>query len=104
RHTFSGASMRRLRIILLFGCLATLFVQQQLLAQAGKPKPEDVLKKMSDYLGNLPAFGCRMVGTLDIKPAQEDPVQQVTKMTVRLERPNRLALIVDEGKMGLTVM
>ena len=96
--------MRRLSIILLIGFLATLFVHQQLLAQAEKPKPEDVLRKMSDYLGNLPAFGCRMVATLDIKPAKEDPVQQLTKMTVRLQRPNRLALIVDEGKMGLTIV
>ena len=25
-------------------------------------------------------------------------------MTARLQRPNRLALIVDEGKMGLTIV
>ena len=43
--------MRRLSIILLLGFLATFFVQQQVLAQAEKPKPEDVLRKMSDYLG-----------------------------------------------------
>src|SRR6185503_11099554 len=91
-------------IILAFGFLASFFVQQQVLAQAEKPKPEDVLRKMCDYLGNLPAFGCRMVATFDIKAPQEDPVQQLTKMTVRLQRPNRLAMIVDEGKMGLTVV
>jgi peroxiredoxin len=96
--------MRRLSIILAFGFLASFFVQQQVLAQAEKPKPEDVLRKMCDYLGNLPAFGCRMVATFDIKAPQEDPVQQLTKMTVRLQRPNRLAMIVDEGKMGLTVV
>ena len=38
--------MRRLSTILLFGFLATFFVQQQLLAQAEKPKPEDVLRKI----------------------------------------------------------
>src|SRR4051812_12804628 len=96
--------MRRLSTVLLFGFLATFFVQQQLLAQAEKPKPEEALRKMSDYLGKLPAFSCRIVGTLDIKPPGQDPMQEVTKMTVRLERPNRLALIVDEGKMGLTVL
>jgi len=48
--------MRRLSTILIFGFVATFFVQQQLLAQAQKPKPEDVLRKMSDYLGKLPAF------------------------------------------------
>ena len=96
--------MRRFSITLVLGFLATFFVQQQSLAQAQKPKPEDVLRKMSDYLGKLPAFACRIVGTLDIKPAHEDPMQEVTKMTARLERPNRLALLVDEGKMGLTIV
>jgi peroxiredoxin len=96
--------MRRLSTVLLFGFLTTFFIQQQLLAQAEKPKPEEALRKMSDYLGKLPAFSCRIVGTLDIKPPGQDPMQEVTKMTVRLERPNRLALIVDEGKMGLTVV
>src|SRR3954465_14855869 len=101
---FFGAAMRRLSTILLFGFLATFFVQQQSLAQAQKPKPENVLRKMSDYLGKLPAFSCRIGGTLDIKPPNQDPMQEVTKMTVRLERPNRLALLVDEGKMGLTIV
>jgi peroxiredoxin len=96
--------MRRLSIIFLLGFLAMFFVKQQVLAEPTNSKPEDVLRKMSDYLGSLPAFGCRIVATLDIKPAHEDPVQQVTKMTARLERPNRLAMIVDEGKMGLTVV
>jgi hypothetical protein len=96
--------MRRLSTILLFGFLATFFVQQEMLAQAGKPKPEDVLRKMADYLGSLPAFSCRMEATLDIKAPGQDPMQEVTKMTARLERPNRLALVVDEGKMGLTTV
>jgi len=63
-----------------------------------------VLRKMTDYLGNLPAFSCRIEASLDIKAEHEEPMHQVTKMTVRLERPNRLALIVDEGKMGLTTV
>src|SRR5215212_649106 len=100
----SGATMRRLSITLFLGFLAMFFVQQQVRAQTEKPKPEDLLRKMADYLSGLPAFACRMDATLDIKPAQEDPVQQLTKMTVRLQRPNRLALIVDEGKMGLTIV
>jgi cytochrome c biogenesis protein CcmG/thiol:disulfide interchange protein DsbE len=96
--------MRRLSVILSLALLTLFFVQQQLLAQADKPKPEEELRKMMDYLGGLPAFGCRMVATLDIKADGQDPVQELTKMTARLERPNRLALIVDEGKMGLTVV
>src|SRR5437868_2138596 len=96
--------MRRFSITLVLGFLATFFLQQQSIAQAQKPKPEDVLRKMSDYLGKLPAFACRIVGTLDIKPAHEDRMQEVMKMSVLLELPNRLALIVDEGKMGLTIV
>jgi peroxiredoxin len=96
--------MRRLSIFLSLAFLTSFFVQQQLLAQAEKPKPEDELRKMTAYLGGLPAFGCRMVATLDIKSEDQNQMQQVTKMTARLERPNKLALIVDEGKMGLTVV
>jgi thiol-disulfide isomerase/thioredoxin len=95
--------MRRVTILLL-GFLAVFYVPQQVFAQAEKPKPEDVLRKMSDYFGSLPAFGCRIVATLDIKPAHEEPMQQVTKMTARLQRPNRLALIVEDGKMGMTTV
>jgi peroxiredoxin len=100
----SGATMRRLNIILLLGFLATFSVQQQVLAQAEKPQAEHVLRKMTDYLSALPAFACRLQATLDIKPAHEEPMQQVTKMTARLQRPNRLALIVDDGKMGITIV
>jgi peroxiredoxin len=96
--------MQRLSTILSLAFLTSFFVQQQLLAQTDKPKPEDELRKMTDYLGGLPAFGCRIVATLDIKAEGQDPMQELTKMTARLERPNRLALIVDEGKMGLTVV
>src|SRR5215212_3105423 len=96
--------MRRFSIILVFGLLATFFVRQQVHAQTDKPKPEDVLRQMADYLGNLPAFACHIEASLNIKPANEEPVQQVTKMTARLQRPNRLALIVDDGKMGLTTV
>src|SRR4051812_25268163 len=96
--------MRRLIIFLPLIVSTAFCVQSQVVAQAEKSKPEDVLRKMSDYLGGLPAFSCRMVATLDIKAPGQDPMQEVTKMTARLERPNKLALIVDEGKMGLTVV
>jgi peroxiredoxin len=73
-------------------------------ADGAKEKPEDVLRKMADYLGKLPAFSCRLEAKLEVKQQDEEPVEQVTKMTARLERPNKLALITDEGKMGLTVV
>ena len=106
--------MQRLGTYLLLALLATFCLAQHSLAQPAKPstepakadkaKPEDVLRQMSDYLGKLPAFSCRMEAKLEIKPEKEDPIQEVTKMTARLERPNRLALIVEEGKMGLTIV
>ena len=71
---------------------------------AAKAKPEAVLRQMSDYLGKLPAFACQIEGSLDVKAPNEEPFKQVTKMTARLERPNRLALIVDEGQMGITII
>jgi peroxiredoxin len=96
--------MRRLSVILSLAFLTSFFVQQQVLAQADKPKPEAELRRMTDYLSGLPAFACRIAAALDIKAEDQEPVQELTKMTARLERPNRLALIVDEGKMGLTVV
>ena len=70
---------------------------------AAQPKPEDVLRRMADYLGKLPALSCRIAATLDVKEGDRE-LQQVTKMTARLARPNRLSLVVDEGKMGMTVV
>ena len=72
-------------------------------AADGQVKPEALLKQMADYLGDLPAFACKAESVLEIK-AKDQNNRAVTKMTVRLERPNRLALIVDEGVMGLTVV
>jgi hypothetical protein len=72
-------------------------------AQAEKSKPEDVLRRMADYLANLPAFACKVEATLEINDAGGD-TKQVTKMTARLQRPNRLALILDEGDTGITVV
>ncbi len=73
-------------------------------AHADKLKPEDVLRRMSDYLGSLPALACHLEATLEFKAEKEEPQREVTKMTARLLRPNKLALIVDQGKMGLTIV
>ncbi len=72
-------------------------------AKAGQAKPEDVLRQMADYLGKLPAFACKVESVLEITSKDQNN-RAATKMTVRLERPNRLAMIVDEGVMGLTVV
>lgn len=64
---------------------------------------EQVLRKMTDYLGKLPAFSCKVESAMKITSKDENN-QAVTKMTVRLERPNKLAMIIDDGVMGMTVV
>lgn len=68
-------------------------------------KPEDVLRQMADYLGKLPAFSCKVESVLELTGDQaEKDNRAITKMSVRLQRPNKIALVVDEGVMGLTVV
>jgi peroxiredoxin len=88
-----------------------MFVNSQASAQdsaqqkrsGNKPKPEDVVRQMADYLAKLPAATCKVVATFEVK-AEGQELNQVSKMTVRMQRPNRLALILDEGEMGLTIV
>jgi hypothetical protein len=58
---------------------------------------------MADYFGGLPAFSCHVTSALDLS-SKGNTSHIVTKMSVRLERPNHLALVVDEGTMGVTVV
>jgi peroxiredoxin len=83
--------------------LAAVFVQSSL-AETEKAKPEDVLKQMADYLGKLPRYSCNLVGSLDIKVPNNEEQHEVTQMTARVERPNKLALVVTRGKMGLSLV
>jgi len=83
--------------------LAAVF-GQSLLAQAANTKPEDILKQMADYLGKLPKYSCHLESSLDIKAPNEQEQHQVTKMTARVERPNKLALTVTGGQMGLSII
>jgi peroxiredoxin len=72
-------------------------------ARVGKqPKPEDLLRKMADYLGNLPAFSCRIESTLEIKANGTDRKRTMI-MSARLVRPNRVTLVVDEREVGMTI-
>ena len=105
--------MRRLGTHLLLALSLAICLNQSSHAQtaapakneaAAKGKAEGVLRQMSDYLGGLRAFSCQIEGAIDVKAPNEDPFKQVTKMTARLERPNRLALVVDEGQMGITII
>jgi len=66
-------------------------------------KADELLKQMADYVGNLPAFSCHVESDFELKTKDRDNKSN-TKMTVRLQRPNRIAMIVDDGVMGMTVV
>ena len=58
---------------------------------------------MTDFFGALPSFSCHVASSLDLTSKGTNS-HIVTKMSVRLARPNRLALVVDDGTMGVTVV
>ncbi|HEX5470554.1 MAG TPA: DUF2092 domain-containing protein [Lacipirellulaceae bacterium] len=95
-------SVRNLGILVLTFS-ATVAFQSRTYADPSEPKPETVLRQMADYLGKLPAFSCRIEAVLDLKFG-DDAERQDTKMTLRLQRPNRLAMLLDDGEMGLVTV
>jgi peroxiredoxin len=72
-------------------------------AKAGDVKPEDVVRQAADYLGKLPAFSCKVESVLAVTSNIQNN-RNVTKTSLRLERPNRLAMIVEEGVQGITIV
>ena len=81
----------------------------------GKLKPEDVVRQMAEFYGKLPAFSCRIESVLEVAYKGESGGKEqgdnkerdnkvATKVTARLERPNRLAFLVDAGMMGVTTV
>jgi peroxiredoxin len=67
-------------------------------------KPEAVLREMTEYLANLTAFSCRLDTSIHMQAAGANNRME-SKMNVRLERPNRVAIIVaDGGPMDMTVI
>jgi peroxiredoxin len=71
-------------------------------AQPAQPKPEDLLRQMAEYIGNLQAFSTRI--NLDMRlQAQGVNNNTTTKIALRLERPNRVALEM-EGVVGMTIV
>jgi peroxiredoxin len=69
----------------------------------GNPNPEQLLRAMADYLAKLQAVSCKVDLAMNIQaPGMDNRME--SKMTVRLERPNRVALVVEEGVMGMTVV
>jgi len=72
-------------------------------AAGNQPKPEELLRKVADYLAGLQAFSCRIDSSIHIRATGIDQ-RMDSKMTLRLERPNRLAILLDEGLMGATIV
>jgi peroxiredoxin len=70
-------------------------------AATAHPAPEAVLRQMTNYLAGLPtvSFHIEHIMHLQLRGADNE---LVTKVTARLERPQRLAMIVDEGALGAT--
>jgi peroxiredoxin len=57
---------------------------------------------MADYLGGLPAFSCSMEFRIAFKGAGTE-ANNATTMSARLQRPNRFALVTEEGN-GITLI
>lgn len=105
--------MRNVAVVLLFAAFVCVVATAPVLGQAkeaaqaggnGKSEQaEKVLRQMADYLGKLPAFSCKAESMINVTSNGQDEKVN-TKMTIRLERPNKLAMIVDDGAMGLTVV
>jgi hypothetical protein len=70
-------------------------------AAGAEPNPEHLLRQMSEYLCNLPAVSCRIKLVIRIQASGMDN-RMTSKMALRLQRPNRLALVLEEGMMGMT--
>jgi peroxiredoxin len=66
-------------------------------------KADELLKQMADYVGKLPAFSCHVESDFELKTKDHDNKSH-TKMAVRLQRPNKIAMIVEDGAMGMTVI
>lgn len=97
--------MRRFCSILLVAICASCTLACQAYGQAAKgdKKAEEILRQMTDFYGKLPAFSCHAEAVFDME-VQQQKNNMVTKVTVRFQRPNKVAFIVDKGTMGLTTV
>jgi peroxiredoxin len=68
-----------------------------------KPKPEELLHKMADYIGSLPAFSCHIDKTVELNAADIHK-KFLTKMNVKFQKPNRIALVLEDSDAGTTIV
>lgn len=85
-----------------FGQLAETEKEPKSLKDSDRSKTaEQLLKLMSDYLGSLDAFACEVHLTTHMK-AEGLEQSQERMATLRLQRPNKFALIDKSEEAGLT--
>lgn len=61
------------------------------------------VQEMCDFLAEQPSFGCEYISATEISSAAMNHRQEM-KFQFRLQRPSRLALVGEEGPMGMTVV
>lgn len=71
--------------------------------EADQPKPEDILRKMADYLVKQDALSLLMNLQMHIQ-ANGMNNEMTTKTVIRVDRPDRYAMIVEDGVMGMTTI
>jgi peroxiredoxin len=102
-------AMRRIACVTLVALLLTAWLvacplrAAEAAGNSDRPKPEELLRKVADYLAGLPAFSCRIDSSIHIQAKGIDQ-RMDSKMALRLQRPNRLAILIEEGLMGMTVV
>jgi peroxiredoxin len=103
-------AVHKISLVIIVALLSCAWLASPGVAQAPKeasaaeqPKPEALLRKVADYLAGSLAFSCRVETAIHIQAKGVDN-RMDSKMTLRLERPNRLAILVEEGVMGMTVV
>jgi peroxiredoxin len=110
-HSKRNLAMRRFAItFLLFGLVHAGFTPaifgqtSKSNVGASQPNSETLLRQMAEYLASLRAFSCRLDTSIHMQAAGADNRME-SKMVVRLERPNRLAVVIaDNGPMDMTVI
>jgi peroxiredoxin len=100
--------MRRIAVVLLIALVFSAWLARASFAQAAeavanRPKPEALLRTFADYLTGLPSFSCQIESSIHVEAEGVDN-RMDSKMTVRLARPNRLAIVLEEGIMGMTLV
>jgi peroxiredoxin len=72
-------------------------------AESQQPEAMELLREMAKYLGDLQAYSCRVQATITIQASGEEN-RIDSKLLVRLQHPNQIAILVEEGETEATVV